>query len=92
MDGETLLRVIHAIIDDIPDICLSKFKMCGGYGQSQQGQDFYQGGFWRSMSETNSTDSAHNSTSSSRQRRSADYGYDGEYQGAYSVFVVFVMM
>merc|ERR1711862_357184 len=33
VDGETLLRVINAIIEDIPDICLSKFKMCGGFNE-----------------------------------------------------------
>ena len=31
VDAETLLKVVSKIIDDVPNICLSKFKMCGGF-------------------------------------------------------------
>merc|ERR1712113_1279882 len=47
VDGETLLRVINAIIEDVPDICLSKFKMCGGFNEGNQGKPIFPS-FWRS--------------------------------------------
>merc|ERR1712062_58551 len=86
VDGETLLRVINAIIEDIPDICLSKFKMCGGFNEGNQGKPIFPS-FWRSMGEefdlqddnstsTNSTGSSH------RMRRSAD-DYESEYKNEY---------
>jgi len=31
VDAETLLKVVSKIVEDIPNICLSKFKMCGGF-------------------------------------------------------------
>merc|ERR1712156_967142 len=86
VDGETLLRVINTIIEDIPDICLSKFKMCGGFNEGNQGKPIFPS-FWRSMGEefdlqddnstsTNSTGSSH------RMRRSAD-DYESEYKNEY---------
>merc|ERR1712062_378940 len=86
VDGETLLRVINAIIEDIPDICLSKFKMCGGFNEGNQGKPIFPS-FWRSMGEefdlqddnstsTNSTGSSH------RMRRSTD-DYESEYKNEY---------
>jgi hypothetical protein len=35
VDADTLISVISKIIDDIPNICLSKFKLCGGYPNPQ---------------------------------------------------------
>ena len=93
MDGETLLRVINAIIEDIPDICLSKFKMCGGFNEGNQGKPIFPS-FWRSMGEefdlqddnstsTNSTGSSH------RMRRSAD-DYESEYKNEYEGTLVLI--
>merc|ERR1712038_1925610 len=31
IDADSLLKIITKIVDDIPNICLSKFKMCGGF-------------------------------------------------------------
>merc|ERR1739844_532204 len=31
VDADTLLKVVSKIVEDIPNICLSKFKMCGGF-------------------------------------------------------------
>ena len=31
IDADNLLKIITKIIDDIPNICLSKFKLCGGF-------------------------------------------------------------
>merc|ERR1711997_468831 len=31
IDADSLLKIITKIIDDIPNICLSKFKLCGGF-------------------------------------------------------------
>jgi hypothetical protein len=33
IDADSLLKIITKIVDDIPNICLSKFKMCGGFEQ-----------------------------------------------------------
>ena len=88
MDGETLLRVINAIIEDIPDICLSKFKMCGGFNEGNQGKPIFPS-FWRSMGEEfdlqddNSTSTDNSTFSSHRMRRSADDYYESEYKSEY---------
>ena len=37
IDAETLLKVVSKIIEDIPNICLSKFKMCGGFEDQEPG-------------------------------------------------------
>ena len=93
MDGETLLRVINAIIEDIPDICLSKFKMCGGFNEGNQGKPIFPS-FWRSMGEEfdlqddNST-STNSSGSSHRMRRSAD-DYETEYKNEYEGILVLI--
>jgi len=34
VDAETLLKVVSKIVEDIPNICLSKFKMCGGFDEA----------------------------------------------------------
>merc|ERR1712038_709207 len=31
IDADSLLKIITKIVDDIPNICLSKFKLCGGF-------------------------------------------------------------
>merc|ERR1711860_218147 len=88
VDGETLLRVINAIIEDIPDICLSKFKMCGGFNEGHQGKPVFPS-FWRSMGEEfdlqddNSTSTNNSTFSSHRMRRSADDYYESEYKNEY---------
>ena len=36
VDTETLLKIVSEIVEDIPNICLSKFKMCGGFADAAQ--------------------------------------------------------
>merc|ERR1711874_696875 len=31
IDADSLLKIVTKIVDDIPNICLSKFKLCGGF-------------------------------------------------------------
>ena len=93
MDGETLLRVINAIIEDIPDICLSKFKMCGGFNEGHQGKPVFPS-FWRSMGEEfdlqddNSTSTNNSTFSSHRMRRHADDQYESEYKSEYEGILI----
>ena len=84
VDGETLTKIIYALIEDLPNICLSKFKLCGGF----QRNDFRasSGGspqpifpdFWKPMNSNETVEESENGNSTHwahRHRRSAENDY-----------------
>jgi len=97
VDGETLLKVIHSLIEDIPNICLSKFKLCGGFNEDQRRSSWKPvfpekamfPDFWRAKNGNETADGDDNGNSTSthfRHRRSAEDAdeYDEDEEKKYS--------
>merc|ERR1712183_433654 len=92
IDADSLLKIITKIVDDIPNICLSKFKMCGGFEAPPSPQAPFFPEFRTNEVPTEEEvveevfedgNGTETSSAKTRQRRSTDSGSHGHAYGGY---------